>query len=88
MGGLLGGLDQRLVSRNPTQAIRKRSSLGPTAWSTHRRARWLPGMDSNHELDMFFGPCNLLILQKSVMSPKASKAGLWYKIGTKKLCTD
>jgi hypothetical protein len=41
------------------------------------------GMNSNHELDMFFRPCNLLILQKSVMSPKASTAGLWYKIGTK-----
>jgi len=47
-----------------------------------------PVMYLNHELDMFFRPCNLLILQKSVMSPKASKAGLWYKIGTKKLCTD
>jgi hypothetical protein len=40
-------------------------------------------MDSNHELDRFFELCKLLILRGRRSRPKASKAGPWYKIGTK-----
>jgi hypothetical protein len=47
---------------------------------------WLPGMDSNHELDKILMSRNLLILQKSLKSSKASKAGPWYKKCTKIFC--
>ena len=36
---------------------------------------WLPGMDSNHELDRFFGLFNLLILQGSRSRKKPQKQG-------------
>jgi hypothetical protein len=41
------------------------------------------GMDSNHELDRFLKTSQLIDCKKSLKSPKASKAGLPYKIGTK-----
>jgi hypothetical protein len=44
---------------------------------------WLPGMDSNHELDIFLKAHNLLILQSRAKSSKAPKADIWYKNGTK-----
>jgi hypothetical protein len=43
-------------------------------------------MDSNHELDKILMSRNLLILQKSLKSSKASKAGPWYKKCTKIFC--
>src|SRR5258707_7007461 len=47
---------------------------------------WLPGMDSNHELDRFLKSHNFIDSKKSLKSPKASKAGSRYKIGTKYFC--
>jgi hypothetical protein len=44
---------------------------------------WLPGMDSNHELDKILRSRNLLILQSRRSRQKRQKAGFWYKIGTK-----
>lgn len=50
---------------------------------SQNRSDWLPGMDSNPELDRFFEVSELIDSKKSLTSSKASKAGIWYKIGTK-----
>ena len=40
---------------------------------------WLPGMDSNHELDMIFKSHNLLILKSRRSHQKPQKQGLGTK---------
>jgi hypothetical protein len=45
-------------------------------------------LESNHELDMFFEVSQLIDSKKSWKSPKAPKAGIWYKIGTKSFRTE
>jgi hypothetical protein len=41
---------------------------------------WLPGMDSNHDLDSLEISLEVIDSKKSLKPSEASKASIWYKI--------